>query len=154
MLLIDAARRGYGAVLAQKQPDGTERAIQYKARATTKTEAAGSATQLELACIIQVLAWFSSILRLVKFIIRTDRVFLIHLKSLKHSRHGKLLRYAILLDSFHYTIEHAKGKTHSLPDALSRRPFSEQEVREAESSAIELERRQLLMPILTKFHQK
>jgi hypothetical protein len=44
-----------------------------------------------------------------------------------------------LLDSFGYTIEHAKGISHSLPDALSRRPFSEQEVREAESSAVELE---------------
>jgi hypothetical protein len=64
VLLIDAARYGYGAVLAQKQPDGTERVIQYKARATTRTEAAGSATQLELACLIQALTWFSSILRL------------------------------------------------------------------------------------------
>jgi hypothetical protein len=139
VLLIDAARYGYGAVLAQKQPDGTERVIQYKARATTRTEAAGSATQLELACLIQALTWFSSILRLGKFIIRTDHVSLTHLKSLKHSTHGKLLRYAILLDSFDYTIEHAKGKQHSLPDALSRRPFSEQEKREAESSAVELE---------------
>jgi hypothetical protein len=39
VLLIDAARYGYGAVLAQEQPDGTERVIQYKARATTRTEA-------------------------------------------------------------------------------------------------------------------
>jgi hypothetical protein len=133
VLLIDAARYGYGAVLAQKQPDGTQRVIQYKARATTRTEAAGSATQFELACLIQALTWFSSILRLGKFIIRTDHVSLTHLKSLKHSTHGKLLRYAILLDSFDYTIEHAKGKQHSLPDALSRRPFSELEKREAGS---------------------
>jgi hypothetical protein len=139
VLLIDAARYGYGAVLAQKQPDGTERVIQYKARATTRTEAAGSATQLELACLIQALTWFSSFLRLGKFIMRTDHVSLTHLKSLKHSTHGKLLRYAILLDSSDYTIEHAKGKSHSLPDASSRRLFSEQEVREAESSAVELE---------------
>jgi hypothetical protein len=92
-----------------------------------------------LACLIQALTWFSSILRLAKFIIRTDHVSLTHLKSLKNSTHGKLLRYAILLDSFDYTIEHAKGKLHSLPDALSRRPFSEEEKKEAESSAVELD---------------
>jgi hypothetical protein len=125
--------------LAQKQADGTERVTQYKARATTRTEQAGSATQLELACLIQALTWFSSILRLAKFIIRTDHVSLTHLQSLKHSTHGKLLRYAILLDSFDYTIEHAKGKQHLLPDALSRRPFSEEEKREAESNTVELD---------------
>jgi hypothetical protein len=139
VLLTDGARHGLGAVLVQKQEDGTERVIQYKARATTRVEASGSATQLELACLIQALTWFSSILRLAKFIIRTDHVALAHLKSLKHSTHGKLLRYAILLDSFDYTIEHAKGKQHLLPDALSRRPFSEEEKREAESSAVELD---------------
>jgi hypothetical protein len=63
----------------------------------------------------------------------------LHLKSLEHSTHGELLRYAILLDSFDYTIEHTKGKTHSLPDALSRRPFSAQKAQEAESSALELD---------------
>jgi hypothetical protein len=94
---------------------------------------------LELACLIQALTWFSSILRLAKFVIRTDHVSLTHLKSLKSSTHGKLLHYAILLDSFDYTIEHAKGKQHSLPDALSRRPFSEEEKIEAESSAVELD---------------
>jgi hypothetical protein len=139
VLLTDAARHGLGAVLLQKQPDGTERVVQYKARATTRVESAGSATQLELACLIQALTWFSSILRLAKFIIRTDHVSLTHLKSLKNSTHGKLLRYAILPDSFDYTIEHAKGKQHSLPDALSRRPFSEEEKKEAESSAVELD---------------
>jgi hypothetical protein len=139
VLLTDGARHGLGAVLVQKQEDGTERVIQYRARATTRVEASGSATQLELACLIQALTWFSSILRLAKFIIRTDHVALTHLKSLKHSTHGKLLRYAILLDSFDYTIEHAKGKQHLLPDALSRRPFSEEEKREAESSAVELD---------------
>jgi hypothetical protein len=139
LLLTDAARYGLGAVLLQKQPDGTERVIQYKARATTRVEQAGSATQLELACLIQALTWFSSILRLAKFVIRTDHVSLTHLKSLKSSTHGKLLRYAILLDSFDYTIEHANGKQHSLPDALSRRPFSEEEKKEAESSAVELD---------------
>jgi hypothetical protein len=139
VLLTDAARHGLGAVLLQKQSDGTERVVQYKARATTRVESAGSATQLELACLIQALTWFSSILRLAKFVIRTDHVSLTHLKSLKNSTHGKLLRYAILLDSFDYTIEHAKGKQHSLPDALSRRPFSEEEKKEAESSAVELD---------------
>jgi hypothetical protein len=139
VLLTDGSSRGFGAVLVQKQEDGSERVIQYKARATTRAEAAGSATQLELACLIQALTWFSSLLRLAKFIIRTDHVALTHLKSLKYSSHGKLLRYAILLDSFDYTIEHTKGKQHLLPDALSRRPFSEEEKKEAESSAVELD---------------
>lgn len=139
ILLTDGARTGLGAVLMQRQPDKTERVVQYRARATTKHEAAGSATQLELACLIQALTWFSSILRLGKFSIRTDHVTLVHLKPLKHNMPGKLLRYAILLDSFDYTIEHAKGKSHTLPDALSRGPFLSEETQAAESSAKELD---------------
>jgi hypothetical protein len=41
LLLTDAARHGLGAVLMQKQADGTERVIQYKARATTRTRQQG-----------------------------------------------------------------------------------------------------------------
>jgi hypothetical protein len=113
--------------------------IQYKARATTRTEAAGSATQLELACLIQALTWFSSILRLGKFIIRTDHVSLTHLKSLNTVRTVSYCVTQFCWTPLTIRSNMPKGKSHSLPDALSRRPFSEQEVREAESSAVELE---------------
>lgn len=138
ILLLDVARTGLGAVLTLRQPDGTGRVIQYRAQATTRRESAGSATQLQLACLIQALTWYSSIRRLSKFLIRKDHVTLVRLESLKHSTQGKLLLYAIFLDSLDYTIEHAKGKAHTLPDALSRRPLSSEETRSAETIAMEL----------------
>jgi hypothetical protein len=37
------------------------------------------------------------------------------------------LRYALLLSEFDYKIEYTKGRTHTLADSSSRRPFSQEE---------------------------
>jgi hypothetical protein len=43
-----------------------------------------------------------------------------------------LQRYALLLSDFQFKVEYKKGKSHTLADSLSRKPFSEAERAEAE----------------------
>lgn len=100
IVLCDASRRGYGACLLQCQPDGSKTTLKYRARATNRHKKLGSATALELGCLVQAARWFQSLLRLALFVIRVDHLALINLKSLKYSTNSKLIRYALLLEDF------------------------------------------------------
>jgi hypothetical protein len=65
IVICDGSRSGFGACLMQRQPDGTEKILEYRARATNKHEKLGGATDLELGCLIQAIRWFEYLLRLV-----------------------------------------------------------------------------------------
>ncbi len=95
IVMCDASKEGFGAVLLQKQPDNTERVIEYQGRATRKFERNASAFALEVSCLVQSLQWFHQFLSLGKFIIRSDHFSLSYIKNLKHSSNSKLLRYAL-----------------------------------------------------------
>jgi hypothetical protein len=110
---------------------GTEKILEYRARATNKHEKLGGATDLELGCFIQAIRWFESLLRLAPFVVRVDHLALTYLASLKYSTNAKLQRYALLSD-FQSKVEYKKGKSHTLADSLSRKPFTEQEKAQAE----------------------
>jgi hypothetical protein len=127
VIICDGSRRSVGSALGQIQPDGTTRIIEYRARPTSKRESLGSATALELTSLIQAIRWHEPFLRLAPFVIRVDHVTLTFLRELKHNKNPKLLRYALLLSEFDYKIEYTKGRTHTLADSLSRRPFSQEE---------------------------
>jgi hypothetical protein len=49
------------------------------------------------------------------------------------------LRYALLLSEFDYKIEYTKGRTHTLADSLSRRPFTQAERDQVEKSQQEVD---------------
>jgi hypothetical protein len=132
VVICDARRSGYGACLAQRQSDSTEKILEYRARATNKHEKLGGATDLELGCFIQAIRLFESLLRLAPFVVRSDHLALTYLSSLKYSTNAKLQRYALLLSDFQFKVEYKKGKSHTLADSLSRKPFSEAERAEAE----------------------
>lgn len=67
--------------------------------------------------------------------------------------HGRLLSYAILLDTFDYVIHHAMSKSHMLPDSFSRRPFTPKESEASENSTEELDSL-FLNSITEKYFQK
>ena len=87
---------------------------------------------LELTALIQSLIWFSQYLSLAKFIIRTDHMSLTYLKNLKYSPQSKLIRFSMFLSEFDFEIEHIRGKKNLMADALSRRPFTEEEIEKPE----------------------
>jgi hypothetical protein len=127
VVICDGSKRSVRSALGQIQPDGTTRIIEYRARPTSKRESPGSATALELVSLVQAIRWHEPFLRLALFVIRIDHVTLTFLRELKHKKNPKLLRYALLLSEFDYKIEYTKGRTHTLADCLSRRPFTQEE---------------------------
>jgi hypothetical protein len=139
VVICDGSKRSVGSALGQIQPDGTTRIIEYRARPTSKRESLGSATALELVSLIQAIRWHEPFLRLAPFVIRVDHVTLTYLRELKHNKNPKLLRYALLLSEFEYKIEYTKGRTHTLADSLSRRPFTQAEREQVEKSQQEVD---------------
>ncbi len=127
IVVCDGSKNGFGATLLQKQPSGEEKVIMYAGRATRSYEASGTATMLELTCLIQAIEWFHGFLSLAKFIVRSDHFSLTYIKNLKHSSHSKLLRYSLLLSQYDFDIEHIKGKQNLIADAISRRPYAPEE---------------------------
>jgi hypothetical protein len=139
VVICDGSKRSVGSALGQIQPDGTTRIIKYRARPTSKRESLGSATALELISLIQAIRWHEPFLRLAPFVICVDHVTLTRLRELKHNKIPKLLRYALLLSEFDYKIEYTKGRTHTVADSLSRRPFTQEERDQVEKSQQEVD---------------
>jgi hypothetical protein len=139
VVICDGSKHSVGSALGQVQPDGSTRIIEYRARPTSKRESLGSATALELVSLIQAIRWHEPFLRLAPFVIKCDHVTLTYLRELKHSKNPKLLRYALLLSEFDYKIEYTKGRTHTLADSLSRRPFTQAERDQVEKSQQEVD---------------
>jgi hypothetical protein len=139
VVICDGSKRSVGSALGQIQPDVTTRIIEYRARPTSKRESLGSATALELVSLIQAIRWHEPFLRLTPFVVRVDHVTLTYLRELKHNKNPKLLRYALLLSEFEYKIEYTKGRTHTLADSLSRRPFTQAERKQVEKSQQEVD---------------
>jgi hypothetical protein len=80
-----------------------------------------------LISLIQAIRWHEPFFRLAPFVIGVDHVTLTFLRELKHNKNPKLLRYALLLSEFDYKIEYTRGRTHTLADSLSSRPFTQEE---------------------------
>jgi hypothetical protein len=139
IIICDGSKHSVGSALGQVQPDGSTRIIEYRARPTTKRESLGSATALELVSLIQAIRWHEPFLRLAPFVVKCDHVTLSYLRELKHSKNPKLLRYALMLSEFDYKIEYTKGRTHTLADSLSRRPFTQAERDQVEKSQQEVD---------------
>jgi hypothetical protein len=127
VVICDGSKRSVGSALGQIQPDGTTRIIEYRARPTSKRESLGSATTLELIILIQAIRCHEPFLRLAPFVIGIDHVTLTFLRELKHNKNHKLLRYVLILSEFDYKIEYTRGRTDTLTDSLSRRPFTQEE---------------------------
>ena len=120
ILDTDASGVGIGAILSQKQ-DGQERVIAYYSKVLSKSERNYCVTRRELLAIVEAIKHFHTYLYGVTFTIRTDHGSLRWLLNFKNLE-GQLCRWAELLGTYNYTIEHRAGKLHGNADALSRRP--------------------------------
>jgi transposase InsO family protein len=112
---------GIGAVLSQKQPDGTEKVIAYASRGLNAAERNYCTTRLELLAIVHFTAKFKYYLLGRKFLLRTDHSSLQWLHNLKDAE-GQCARWLEKLADFHYDVQHRKGVLHGNADGLSRRP--------------------------------
>ena len=112
---------GIGAVLSQKQPDGTERVLAYGSRALHYHEKDYCATYLEMLALVDSIDHFRYYLLGRNFLVRTDHHALKWLMSFKQPE-GQVARWLERLQEYNFTVKHRPGLSHANVDALSRKP--------------------------------
>ena len=125
ILKTDASGVGLGAILAQKQPDGTVRPIAYGSRTLQQHEKKYGATELEALKVVWAVKHFCHY-----FYGHHCRVFTDHepLRSLLNTPHpsGKLARGSLALQEVNTVIFHYRpGKSNVSADSLSRYPVAQ-----------------------------
>jgi len=126
IVTTDACKTGLGYILSQPDSEGRERVISYNGRATRSYEQNYTASELELACLIQALVTYHPYLATSHFHVVTDHLSLQFIQRLKLGN-SRLIRWSLLLSQYHFTIRHCPGRKLSHVDALSRRAYPPEE---------------------------
>jgi hypothetical protein len=122
ILTTDACDSGIGGVLSQSF-EGVEKPVLFLSRTLNEHEKNYATTHKECLAIVWCIKQCNHYLLGNKFIIRTDHNALKWLMSVK-DHNGKLMRWALTLMEFDFEIQHVKGKTNVVADALSRAPVN------------------------------
>lgn len=122
-LHTDASMHGYGAILLQRDSeDHAMHPIYYASGKTTPAEERYPSYELEVLAIIKALKKFRVYLLGINFKIVTDCRAFTQTMS-KKDLCIRVARWALLLEEFHYEIEHRPGRSMFHVDALSRNPL-------------------------------
>ena len=118
-LFTDASGYALGAVLSQKDDEGKEHVLAYASRTIRGAELHYGITEKECLAVIWAVKQFRIYLYGTKFTIITDHSALAWLMNIQDPT-GKLARWAIYLQIYHFDIIHRKGILHTNADTLSR----------------------------------
>ena len=117
----DASDTGIGAVLSQKDDNGTEHVIAYASRVLSKAERRYCVTRRELLAVVFFLHHFRPYLLGRRFTLRTDHGSLTWLSNFKEPE-DQLARWLERLQEYDFEILHRPGRKHGNADGLSRLP--------------------------------
>ncbi len=118
VLQTDASGRGIGAVLNQMDEKGNLCPTAFYSRKLKDRERNYAGTQLECLAIVEAVKHFRVYLS-NKFAIHTDSKALLQLEQYKEGN-PRLMRWALSLQPFNFTIEHRPGTDNGNADGLSR----------------------------------
>ena len=119
ILQTEASDSGIAYVLAQRNEIGEEHPLAYGSRKLLPRERKFSTIEKEALAIVEGTRHFRIYLEGTEFTIETDHDPLTHLAKLKDS-HGRIGRWALSMQPYHYTINHKPGRLNTNADGLSR----------------------------------
>ncbi|KAJ9511114.1 hypothetical protein QJQ45_013190 [Haematococcus lacustris] len=117
----DASLYAIGAVLSQRDDNGAEYVVAYESRKLQPAEINYPTHDRELLAAVHALTLWRHYLLGRPFTIETDNCPITHIMTQPHLS-ARQLRWTQLLAPYSFTLVHKAGKTHIVPDALSRRP--------------------------------
>ena len=115
----DACDTQIGAVLVQGG-----RPVAYLSRRLRGAELNWHTTEKECYAVVWALKKWRPYLLDEQFVVETDHAALLALNK-KMGATPRLVRWALELQAFHFSLAHVKGKDHLVPDGMSRLAFDE-----------------------------
>jgi hypothetical protein len=125
VLQTDASERGVGAVLSHWDDQGVDRPVAYYSRKLLPRESRYATIEKECLAIVAGLKHFEPYLLGRSFVIQTDHRALQYLQSMR-STNQRLMRWALLLQQFQFTVTYRPGTANNNADGLSRQAWESQ----------------------------
>ena len=120
VLRTDASQEGVGAVLMQEH-HGQMFPVSYYSRKLRAAERNYSTVEKELLAVVEGVKKYYFYLYGDEFVLETDHLPLASLKTSKNAN-ARLMRWALYLQQFAFSVRYIKGKTNIGADFLSRLP--------------------------------
>jgi transposase InsO family protein len=122
ILTTDASNTAIGYILSQIDETGIEHPVSYGGRGLRGAEVRYNTSELECLALVEGFRANHIYLANSNTLVQTDHSALQWLHKIQPTT-GRLARWALLLQSYKYTVKHKAGKQNKAADSLSRREY-------------------------------